>query len=90
MLLIAKKEFGHIVLKTVIRGVTKNVFLRFATQTFGKAVLFLSKIAMSAVSVVTVVFAIGAVFDLIFSIWDPFNYNKMFPKDLPRDMLNRV
>lgn len=77
MVVLLRKEFGHIVLKTVVRGITKNVIVRFAVNLIGKTVLLLAKMTAYATSIIGVVLTIGAEFDLLFTIWEPYNYNKM-------------
>lgn len=84
---ISMKSFGHIVLQNTVRSVVKTTVTRMGFRMLGKITTTLAKITISATSVIGIITAIGATLDLLFTVWDPFNYNKMLPKNLPRDLL---
>lgn len=55
-----------------------NVVVRSATKT---------ALTLLKMSVVELLLIVVNFVDIIFSLWDPFGYNSMFPKVLPRDIM---
>ncbi|UDM55349.1 P74 [Phenacoccus solenopsis nudivirus] len=67
----------------VCRMTITRVVLRFATKT----AIALLKLTALAVSVVGWIMIVGSLLDVLFSIWDPYGYNNLHPKEFPSDFM---
>lgn len=79
---IGSKVIGS-ALKSVFLRATKSMVLRVAS----KVALALAKFTAAVASVVGWVFIVFQILDLIFTFWDPYGYNNLFPPELPSDMM---
>lgn len=70
-------------LKTVFLRATLSMVLRVAS----KVALALAKFAGAAATVVGWVLVVFQILDLLFTFWDPFGYNNLYPPELPSDMM---
>lgn len=86
---VIEKAFSKTILKGTLQSTARSVIVNTALRTAGKASRMMAKMTATATNVVGWLLIIVNVLDIIFSLWDPYGYNNMFPKELPNDfMLN--
>lgn len=75
----------------VIQAAIQNVALKIASSAIyrigAQLAVFLGKMLAAAASVIGWLLMAAFVFDLMFTFWDPFGYNNLFPKTLPPDTM---
>lgn len=80
-------KVGINVLSAGVRGMTTKIVTTMVLRTAAKTAIMLAKMTAAAASVVGWVLLVGMFIDMMLSFWDPFNYNKMFPKEYPHDIM---
>lgn len=86
-MIIIVKGFGSKVVASAIRAVTTSAIMRLSINVVGRAAVFLSKMLISALSVVGSILFIIMFIDIILTFFDPLNYNKILPKTVPHDIM---
>lgn len=81
---------GSIGVRVITAGV-KSLMLRMvvasALRIGAKLAIMMAKFLAAVASVVGWVLLIVMFVDLMFTFWDPFGYNNLFPPELPRDIM---
>ncbi|ACH96256.1 p74 protein [Oryctes rhinoceros nudivirus] len=80
-------SIGTKVLVTGIRGLSVKLVTNMAIRIGAKIAIMLAKILAAAASVIGWLLVGTMLLDMLFSFWDPFGYNNMFPPELPNDMM---
>lgn len=78
-MLLLTESFGSKVLTEALSIACVNSAIRFSLMSVTTSALFLSKLAISAASVIGWILIIGVFVDLIFQFWDPFGYKNILP-----------
>lgn len=81
---------GIRVLSTAIQSTTIRVVVGAALRIGARIVIVLAKLLSAAVSVIGWVLMIGALLDLMFTLWDPFGYKNLFPPEYPRTVMTNA
>lgn len=84
---IAERAFCKTVLTGTVQSTARTVIVHTALRTAGKFAIALAKMTVAATSVVGWLLIIVNVLDIVFALWDPYGYDKMFPKELPNDIM---
>lgn len=84
---VVERAFSKTVLKGTLQSTARNVIVNTALRTAGKVATMMAKMTATAASVVGWLLITVNVLDIIFSLWDPYSYNNMFPKELPNDFM---
>ncbi|XP_025192051.1 uncharacterized protein LOC112592254 [Melanaphis sacchari] len=85
---LVESAFSKSVLTATMQSTVRSAIVHTALRTLGKSAIMLAKITAAATSVVGWLLIVVNVLDIIFSIWDPYGYNNMFPKELPNDLMS--
>lgn len=78
---------GLKVIQTAIQNVALKVVSTALFRIGAQLTLFLARMLAAAASVVGWLLMAAFVFDLMFTFWDPFGYNNLFPPKLPADTM---
>lgn len=78
---------GQRVLLVGIKGLIARLMTHLAFSIVSKVAVILAKMLASAASVIGLVLWGMFIFDLLFTIWDPYGYNNMFPPEMPKEMM---
>lgn len=79
---IGEKVLGAGIKATFNRMVVGSV-VRYASQ----SVIFAAKFAASITSVIGIILIFTAILDLVFTFWDPFGYQNLFPPTIVQDLM---
>lgn len=75
------------VLRSAASAALMNTLVSSAARVAGRVLVALSEALVSATTVVGLVLAVSMVFDLIFSLWDPMNFNSEFDGKTLRNLV---
>lgn len=81
-------SIGVKVLMGGIKGVATKVITGMALRIGAKLAILMAKILGATASVIGWLLVGTMILDLLFSFWDPFGYNNMFPPQIPNDIMN--
>lgn len=84
---VVTSSIGANVLRVGLRSACKKAVTAAVMRTASKAALAAAKIASAAVSVVGWLLLVATLLDVLFTFWDPYGYNNMFPPTLPHDLM---
>lgn len=80
-------KIGLRVIQTAIQTVAAKVVTTSLFRIGAQITLFLGRMLAAAASVVGWLLFAAFIFDLMFTFWDPFGYNNIFPPKMPKDTM---
>lgn len=75
---------GQKVLVSGIKSVTMKIVTSMALRIGAKAAIMLAKLVGAVASIIGWILVGTMILDLMFSFWDPFGYNNLFPPEMPK------
>lgn len=78
---------GVNVLRTALKGTCTKIVINKVVAIASKTAIALAKMTVAAVSVVGWFLIATTLLDILFTFWDPYGYNNMFPPTLPHDLM---
>lgn len=80
-------SIGTKVLISGIRGLTVKLVTGMALRIGAKITILLAKMLGAAASVIGWLLVGTMILDLLFTFWDPFGYNNLYPPEIPNDIM---
>ena len=80
-------DVGVNVLKAGLKSTCTKIVTDAVIRIASKTAIAVAKITAAAVSVVGWLLIAATLLDIMFSFWDPYGYNNMFPPTLPHDLM---
>lgn len=81
-------SIGSKVLLVGIKSMTVKLVTGMALRVGAKIAVMLAKILGAAASVIGWILVGTMLLDMLFSFWDPFGYNNLFPPEIPGDLMD--
>lgn len=78
---------GANVLKTGLKSACRTLVAASVARVASKTAVAVAKVTAAAASVVGWLTMAANLLDVLFTFWDPYGYNNMFPPSLPHDLL---
>lgn len=78
---------GIRVIQTAVQSVASKIVTSSLFRIGAQVTLFLGRMLAAASTVVGWLLFVAFIFDLMFTFWDPFGYNNLFPPKLPQDTM---
>lgn len=83
-------SIGARVMVAAIRGTTVRSCAQFALSVGARSAVIIGKVLGAAASVLGWIMVAATLLDLIFTIWDPYGYNNLYPPQFVRDMVEKA
>lgn len=80
-------SIGSKILSNSIRGISTRFVTMTAVKSLSSMAVYGAKVAAAATSVVGWVLLGSMFLDIMFSFWDPYGYNNLFPPTMANDMM---
>ena len=80
-------KIGFRVIQTALQNVAAKVVASSLFRIASQITLFLGRMLAAAASIVGWLLFAAFIFDLMFTFWDPFGYNNLFPPKMPGDTM---
>ena len=81
------ESVGTRVLSGGIRSIATHVVSTTAIRLGAKFAVMMARVLAAAASIVGWILLFSTFLDIMFSFWDPYGYNHLFPPELPNDMM---
>lgn len=80
-------DVGANVLKAGLKSTCTKIVTGTVVRIASKTAIAVAKVTAAAVSVVGWLLMAATLLDILFTFWDPYGYNNMFPPTLPHDLI---
>lgn len=81
------ERIGAKVLGSALKGLAVRMVTSVVIRLGSKIAIMLAKIASAAASIIGWLLVATMLLDILFTFWDPYGYNNLFPPEIPSDVM---